>query len=336
MKKLSFDLGNFTTIGVDENDNEIIFESRFLELGEDEIDDFDSSEKLEYDGKIYRYQDGTFDAKNEKIQRENILLNFAAGLAKLAEDGDTVDVVVGVPIRQYKGSRSTIIDLIMKDNTYNVALFNNESNKREKTVTINSVTVVPEAIGAYYALSDDIVDKKGRHDLILVDIGGKTIDACTIDKNCNIIKNNTYQRGAFDFYENIMNKINADFPDAVISIEEVQEIIEDGLFISGEVKKYNDYAKKLLEKECIEVIKILDTYDKKYARAMFVISGGHGKTLFPYIHSKIDHAILHNDPVMANAKGYLEYLLEKEEVTETTAKKEVAATKEKVTEEAGN
>lgn len=329
MNKLSFDLGNFTTIGVDENDNEIIFESRFLELGEDEIDDFDSSEKLEYDGKVYRYQDGTFDAKNEKIQRENILLNFAAGLAKLAEDEDTIDVVVGVPIKQYKGSRSTIIDMIMKDPTYKVALFNNDSNRKEKTVTINSVTVVPEAIGAYYALSEDIIEKKGRHDLILVDIGGKTIDVCTIDKNCNIIKNNTYQRGAFDYYENVMNKINTDFPDACITIEEVQETVDDGLFISGEVKKYNDYTKKLLDKECIEVVKILDTYDKKYARAMFVISGGHGKTLFPYIHSKIEHAILHNDPVMANAKGYLEYLLEKEEVTKDTketskASKEVA------------
>lgn len=324
MRKLSFDLGNYTTIGLDEAwhngqklDKEkpghyVKFESRFKEIPKDDIDDFDRSLKLSFDGKMYRYEDGIFEVENDKYERDNILLNLAGGLARLCDDNETVELIVGVPIKQHKMNKEKIVEMIMKHNTFEVGTFRTEDKIENKTIHIKKVSVVPEAIGAYFNVSEEILAKKGKADLILVDIGSKTTDICTIDKNNNIIKSNTLQRGSFDYYESIMNKINNEHPSACVSLEEVQEIIEDGLCINNGVVDYAEVIKEVKAKEGKEIAREIGVYEKKLARSLVIISGGHGATLFEEIKKEIGHAILHNNPVDANAEGYMEYTLEKE------------------------
>lgn len=324
MRKLSFDLGNYTTIGLDEEwhnglkreedkpGHYVKFESRFKEIPSADIDDFDKSLKLSFDGKVHRYEDGIFEVENDKYERDNILLNLAGGLARLCADDETIELVVGVPIKQHKVNKEKIEKMIMSHGTFEVGIFRTEDKIDKKTIHIKKVTVVPEAIGAYFDVSEEILSKKGKADLILVDIGSKTTDICTIDKNNNIIKSNTLQRGSFDFYESIMNKINQEHTSACVALEEVQEIIEDGLCINNEVIDYSDLISGILAREGKEVAREIGVYEKKIARSLVVISGGHGATLFDEINKEISHAQLHNNPVDANAEGYMEYLLEKE------------------------
>lgn len=181
-----------------------------------------------------------------------------------------------------------------------------------KRVTVSSVTVIPEAIGAYYDLPDEIMEMKGNNDLTIVDIGGKTTDICTIDKFNAIRKNNTIQKGAFDTYEIIMNKINTDYPSACVTLEEIEDIVTDDLYIKGEKVDYKPYITSVLEQEAREIARAIELNDKKSLRSIIVITGGHGKTLYPYIVKHISHAKLHANSVFANANGYLEYLKEKE------------------------
>lgn len=324
MRKLSFDLGNYTTIGLDEvwhkgpkteedkKGHYVKFESRFKEIPNADIDDFDKSLKLEFDGKMYRYEDGIFEVENDKYERDNILLNLAGGLARLCEDNETIELIVGVPIKQHKMNKEKIVDMIMEHSTFELGLFRTEDKIDKKTVHIKKVSVVPEAIGAYFDVDEEILAQKGKADLILVDIGSKTTDICTIDKNNNIIKSNTLQRGSFDFYESIMNKINHEYTSACVALEEVQEIIEDGLCINNQVVDYSDLIGELLAKEGKEIAREIGVYEKKLARSLVIISGGYGATLFEEINKEIGHAKLHNNPVDANAEGYMEYILEKE------------------------
>lgn len=184
----------------------------------------------------------------------------------------------------------------------------------EKTIVINEVMLAPESFIIYPINNID-----GRYDdsiVFIIDIGGFTTNICKVS-NGEFSSEDfiTIQNGMWHLDFQISQYINSQYPSINCSVDDIQILREKGLFIKGNKEiNYMDIEKDNIEfiyqgfinnviNACIQKqwnINV-DTYDK-------LITGGGGKTLFPYIKEMyFNNAILSNNPIKDNYYG-LEYI----------------------------
>lgn len=295
--KVAVDLGNYNN-KIIADDNIYSYESRFRLLDDDLS--LDIGTIVEFDGCKYRHCDGEFEIQCVKASRENLLLNLYFSIAMSVKSNCNVDLAIGLPISQYKSDKDELINLIESNNKKTIKINNNEY-----TIKINDVNVVPEAIGAYYSLTDEIESLN----VTIVDIGGKTTDICTISYEGSVQSYTTIQLGAFDTYTKILNAINEKYPTACVQIENVKHILNHGLKIGG-TKVESNFIDYILDEDAKVIARHIKLNDKQNDLNYILLVGGHGNTLYKYLKQYINHIEIHDNYLYSNVIGYYNYLMD--------------------------
>lgn len=306
---LGVDLGNYSTKIVGENYQDI-FESRFREVSQEDIADmFGMIPNLfEFEGKSYIPQDGAFDFENRKMDRSNLRLCFAYALTLACDDGDSVNAGVGLPLKQHNIDAKPLQDLLLGDGVYKVTL-----NGESKTISIHDITVIPEAIGAFFSLDEELLADRGSDDITIIDIGGKTTDLCTINKFNMPVKNDTIQQGTYDHHSSILKHINSRYTSACAEMNDIQEIVADnGTFTyEGEKVAIPNQIDEVKSKQAEIIVKDVERFNTRLARGLAIITGGHGLDLFDKIKGHIKYAKIHDKPIFGNGEGFFNYVRNK-------------------------
>lgn len=280
---IGVDIGNFNT----KSSKGVIFESRVSKVGSL----LGSNYNLMLDDEEYKLGEGNFDTEFRKINKENYFKLLFGALALSNVESD-VQVVLGLPISQYKADREELIQKV-KEHCYLQGSLNN----RQYELYITNVDVYPEGIAS---VEDDF---KG----IVVDIGGRTTD-CTllnVKNNKRIIEHPiSIPSGTLNLYSDFINSINGKYS-LDLNIDDTERLLKDGLKIKGERKDikfekaiFIDFIRQLISKLRVEYS--LDTHDICFTGGGSLLLEGIIKTVLPYANVK-------SDGLMSNVKGFKKY-----------------------------
>lgn len=202
---IAVDLGNYNI----KTSEGVVFESRYQEV---EQEDFEN-ELVEIENKFYKMESGEFENEFNKAKK-NYLPNLLYAISKSIEKDDiTVDLVLGVPASNL-GITSDIKNDI-ENKSFNFKVFGVDKN-----VKINKVATVAEGLSSFYTLKKEERVK----DLVILDIGGRTINVCAFSKGKTLLKF-TQPGGMLDLYSIVQENYNKFGNNA--NIEEIIRLIEN-------------------------------------------------------------------------------------------------------------
>ncbi|WP_066892892.1 ParM/StbA family protein [Clostridium nigeriense] len=280
---IGIDIGNFNT----KSSKGVIFESKVSKVGSL----LGSKYNLVLNDEEYKIGEGNFDTEFRKINKENYLKLLFGSLA-LSDVGNEVQLVLGLPISQYKADREELIEKVEEHYHLQGSL-----NNKQYNVYITNVDVYPEGIAS---VEDNF---KG----IVVDIGGRTTD-CTllsVKNNKRIIEHPvSIPIGTLNLYSDFINAINGKYS-LDLKIDDTERLLKGGLKIKGEKRDikfgkdiFIDFIKDLISKLRVEYS--LDTYDICFTGGGSILLEGIIRSLLPYSHVK-------SDGLMSNANGFKKY-----------------------------
>lgn len=280
---IGVDIGNFNT----KTSKGIIFESKVSKVGSL----LGSKYNCVLDNEEFKLGEGNFDTEFRKLNKESFLKLLFGALALSNVESD-VQLVLGLPISQYKADREELIEKVKEHYCLKGSL-----NNKPYDLYITSVDVYPEGIASV----------EDRFKGIVVDIGGRTTD-CTllnVKNNKRVIEHPiSIPTGTLNLYSDFINAINGEYS-LDLKIEDTERLLMDGLKIKGETKTikfakdvFIDFVKELIGKLRVEYS--LDTHN-----ICFV--GGGSILLEGIIRTLIHYADIRSDGLMSNAEGFKKY-----------------------------
>jgi len=163
---------------------------------------------------------------NLEFDKSDSEMNRVTTFTDLCLDGDNeYNLVVGLPISQYKAQCNKFKQIIMDYNKCEVIF-----KGRKMNIKINNVFVIPQGVGALLSLNEKL------NDAIIFDWGSLTIDIARIifdsDGNPVIKDYDTWIEGIQKIYGKLINKVNETY-NLTLDISEAENILVNGLYING-------------------------------------------------------------------------------------------------------
>lgn len=259
-----------------------------------EEENFSGENEVVYNGKKLYIGEGEFSTDWNKSTKENTLPMLFTALA-MSSTESYFQVVLGLPIQQYKTNKEKLIDYIEKNRAVNIIL-----NGIKRDIVITDVQVVPEGASAYYNLDYEIKKRIGKRQLVIVDIGGRTTDVCLFqDKKIKGYK--TIPVGMLDVYKDIVNKIN-DIYTKNFNLEFGEEVLKDGLFLYGEQQDIS-FIQPILKKHFSSIFKELQINFELDSGYVYLTGGG-ALTFKKAFQNRLKNLIISNDPIFDNVMGF--------------------------------
>lgn len=244
------------------------------------------------DGVEYYVGAGKTTVETDKTDSE---MNRVCTLTALSIIGDGLyNVVVGLPIGQYKTQKEKMVKMVTSYNNCKVVFQGKPMN-----IKIKNVIVVPQGVGALFSTGK----KSGSY--IVFDIGGLTIDVGLIETDWmgspSTQKTDTWYKGVVTIYPKIIEMVNNKFG-LTLEPNFAEQILRNGLYIFGEKQDTS----------------FLDTLMNTYLESMFedfkhnypcknlpiYLCGGGTSILLPYFKQHFPQAIPLEEPQFANALGF--------------------------------
>ena len=278
---IGVDLGNYAV----KTSEKVSFLSKITQeesfLNEDEIN---------INGTDYFIGRGEFSTDWVKSKKNNTLPMLFTAIYK--SSNETVNqIVVGLPIQQYKNDKDKIKRLIENNRCANV---------NGKQIVISDVAVAPEGASAIYNMDSNLKESIGKKQLIIVDIGGRTTDI-TMFFNNKIQDIKTIPVGALNIYQDIVNYINTKYNQSFI-LEDGEIVLEDGLFLDGEHKDIS-FITPILKKYFNSIYKELQL--KFNLNKGFVYLTGGGSNIYKIaFKNRLNNVIMSKEPVFDNVIGF--------------------------------
>lgn len=270
-KILAVDLGNFNV----KTSEEVIFQSRFREVSEE----FVNGECLLLNNKLYEMEIGNFDNTFNKAQK-NYLPNLLYAIYKsVSEEISNINLVLGVPASNSK--LGTNFKNELEGKTFNYMFGNNE-----RIVNIEKVATVAEGLSSFYTLSKE----ERKKDVIIIDIGGRTVNVCSFSQSKNIEKF-TVPVGTIDIYSEVASNYNANGNNA--TVEEAIRLLRNG-YLNATTEK-NNFIVKMLNSIKLRINDI-ETYN-------IWLTGGGSLEIETELKEYIKNYKYLDDPLFSNAKG---------------------------------
>lgn len=282
---IGVDLGNYavkTSTGVH-------FLSKFIESN-----GFYRNE-INYDGKTIVVGEGEFQTDYKKSMKENTLPLLYSALALSNKEEQCFQLVLGLPIQQYKNNKDELIKLIEDNRAKTV-----EVNGKKRDIFITDVAIAPEGASAYYNLSKECKASIEKKQLVIVDIGGRTTDVCLF-KDKKIKQYKTIPGGMLNIYGDIVSTINELYSQN-FDLEDGEGVLKEGLFLDGEYKDVS-FIKIILKRQFDSIFKELQlnfNVDKGYV----LLTGGGAPTFRKAFSNRLKNLIISSDNVFDNVKGF--------------------------------
>ncbi|WP_238884572.1 ParM/StbA family protein [Clostridium sp. YIM B02551] len=253
--------------------------------------------RVEFQGTKCTLGQGEFKTNYLKATREDTLINIFTSIA-LSTNDEVNQVVVGLPIQQFKTDRDRLQQLIMDNRIQKFKL-----NGQTKNIIISECAVFPESLATYYSLSNEIKLSIGNLDLILIDIGGRTTDIAQysiVNGKRKLINFITLPAGIVNIYSDFIKEINDKWGLDKIK-EDAPKILRDGLEVDGE-KADIKFTKAVFEKYVGRIMGELRlNYPIRTSKC--ILCGGGGILLQGFFRREIKGIIVVND-IFSNAKGF--------------------------------
>lgn len=262
---LAVDLGNYNI----KTSEGISFSSTFTkEISSNPV----GEEIIKYNGNAYTMTKGDFDNTFNKSKKDYVP-NLLYAIAKSSTKSDVnFDIVLGVPLDNLGIADSFKTELEGKE-------FEFKYNDVDRKIKINKIATVGEGISSYYTLTDEERSK----DVMIVDIGGRTVNVATFIKK-KLEKKFTINMGMIDLYNDIKTRVNSSGENH--NTEEVERLIKKKLIKDTELEE-EQFIKSIFNKinfnakiatydiyftggGSIELEKELKVYTKDKAAAYFI------------------------------------------------------------------
>lgn len=235
--------------------------------------------------------DGTID-----VDKADSIVNKLSTLNCLAlTEGNEFNIVVGLPIAQYKSDKEKFREIVMSYTNNTIQL----NNLLPKTIKINNVFVYAQCLASLYASNI-------RHNCIIVDVGSRTVDVVYIEYNdgdYKIAQYNTYYCGCLPLYSKIVDHVNTKFK-LTLKSSQGQQILRDGLKIFG-IPQNIDFLSQVLKNHFEELLSDLKlNYPSQ--TVPFILTGGGADILFNAFKSRFSDVSIMKNNQFSNALGYYE------------------------------
>lgn len=269
-ERISF-LSKISDVATFTEENQVIYESKKLYIGE-----------------------GEFSTDWDKSMKDTTLPLLFTSLAKSSKE-NVFQVVLGLPIQQYKQNKGKLKDLIERNRgkTLNI-------DGVERDIVISDIEVAPEGASTYYNLSADNKRLVCNKPLIVVDIGGRTTDVCLFeDKKIKGFK--TVPVGLMNVYSDIVNEVNSRFTES-FKLEDGESILTGGLFLYGEQQDIS-FVKPILQRHFSSIYKELQL-SFKLAKGYVLLTGGGSLVFRNAFKNRLKNLIMSHDPLYDNVIGF--------------------------------
>ena len=282
---IGVDLGNY---GVKTSER-ISFLSKISDM-----ESFTEENKTIYEGKELYIGEGEFSTDWNKSMKENILPLLFTALARSSKE-NIFQVVLGLPIQQYKQNKDKLKDLIERNRGKTLQI-----EDKIRDIIISDVEVAPEGASAYYNLPIEkrkLIDSKP---LIIVDIGGRTTDVCLFqDKKIKGFK--TIPVGMLNIYADVVDEVNSLYTQN-FKLEEGENILKEGLFLDGEHKDIS-FIKSILQRHFNSIYKELQL-NFELSKGYVLLTGGGSLILRRAFQNRLKNLILSEEPIFDNVMGF--------------------------------
>lgn len=276
---IGIDIGNYAT----KTSERVIFDSKVS------LTNILGNNAIEIGGTSYQVGQGNYDTEYRKVSKESYLIFLYTAILQSTNDIDN-QIVLGLPIGQYKEDKEVLKGLILSNRHYK----GRYSNKNRE-LFITEVEVYPEGPGA---VANDFTG-------ILIDIGGRTTDICYIIGGIKkkIENYKSIPQGTLNLYSSFISSLNSKHG-LDLKLNDAERILKNGLKVDGlavNISSSMDSFKEYIE----ELIKQLQL-DYSIKTNEVALLGGGSELLYNPLKKRIPNSFLVNDPVFANARIFKE------------------------------
>lgn len=232
---------------------------------------------------------GTVDINKNNSEINKICTLTCLGLSK----GTDFCIVAGLPINQYRQKKEEFKNIILSYSGSKVSVDDNTS----KVIKIHNVAIYPQSISTIYDMN--ITD-----DVILVDIGYRTVDIALIqlDHNKpNIMLSDTYYSGMYSLYDKLSAVLNQKY-ELTLSAEDMEHLLNRGLYIHGvkqDISFLSDTLKQYFDKMFTQLIL---NYPTKTTD--IILTGGGASFVHKAFIKRFPQTKVHKNNQFSNALGY--------------------------------
>lgn len=251
------------------------------------------SDILEYGGIRYQVGKGKMDTEIIKANRKDTMPLFLYSLAK-STSCDEVKLVCGLPKNQLDNDKyvETIKEKFIGTHEFKIG-------GKDRKITVSDITIFPEGMGAYYTITEDLSSK----DIILIDIGGSTINVLLF-KNNEFIYADVVEVGAMNLINEIRLRANT-LHGRKFDIDDIARYVERGGSL-GNTGDNMEYKYELAEQYVDTLFELLKL-KFPYRDVEYILSGGGVSMFADNIIDRLGSGIkvsMIKDYLFANANGY--------------------------------
>lgn len=252
--------------------------------------------------------------QDQLIERYAKRLALAA-LAQVAKDNAPIYLVTGLPVRYYRRHREALAKLLL--GAHPVQLYDKHGGKREVSVKIDKVRVVPQPFGSLFsAMFNDIgrvSDQRLLRDKVgIIDIGFRTADYSIADKTRYSGRgSSTSDAGIARAFEPVAAAPQERSGVAVELYRLYDAVAAGSIRVRGasyDLSQVTERAFRQLAETVADQVKRLWTDD--WDIDAVILSGGGGAVLAPHLTPLLEHQLLPldgADPRFNNVDGYWKY-----------------------------
>jgi len=252
------------------------------------------------------------------ISEEGMTL-LAAGLAQMVEkDHELTNLVVGLPVKFYSGMKEEYHNLVRDVHKINLLMPGTGEVKTRRLVIAEEARELPQPFGTLF---DTILDNSGglrdkelaAGRVGIIDIGFNTLDLARADslEYINPASDSFSGQGLFSAFQDLSHGL---FRELEIEIppEKIEPIARNAkITLAGkehDISKLVDQAFTQAAEGVISRVKSLWPDRERWQFTQVLITGGGGALLSKYIIPLLGvPARIVENPVMANARGYLKF-----------------------------
>lgn len=288
---LGIDLGNVNV----KTSEEIIYSNKITQ--DERLFKDDESLRVEFEGNRYVIGIGEYQTNYLKADKKYLMVSLLTAIAKSTENNIN-QVVLGLPIQQYKNDRSKLEDKI-NNHKINEIILNNEARQ----IIISECRVFPEGLAVYYSLDNKLKNDIGNRDIIIIDVGGRTTDICLYaveNRKRKLLNYITIPAGTLNIYSDFIKAINDKYGLDKLK-EDAPNILKQGLWVDGQresLKFTKDIFVKYLERILAEI-----RLNYPIRTAQCILCGG-GGILFQGLFKKEINSLIVIKDIYANARGF--------------------------------